>query len=311
MKVISLTAAATLMSAGAQSAATLDKRAVAYALGNDGTTLVQVASHTGMTSAVTLSFDGGAAISLDSIAYRPKTGELYGYDDFSNNVYLIDRVTGMATVVANGPDTTVSANVGFDFNNNLDAARIVTAEDENLVFFPNNMPPTVERKTDLFYAAGDPNEGADPNVVMNAYTNAVPDATTTFQYVIDTELDLLASLANNAGTLTSIGNLTYGGSVFDITEKGGFDILSFFEGNNTAYALLTAQDGMQGIYSFALTTTMGDVPLTLIAALPSTYGELNGLAVMAAEVPVPATLGLLVTGIGGIAAMRRRRDKAA
>lgn len=56
-----------LAGARAAGAATLGGTATAYALGNDGTTLVTVASASGATAAVDLSFEGGARVSLDAI----------------------------------------------------------------------------------------------------------------------------------------------------------------------------------------------------------------------------------------------------
>jgi hypothetical protein len=299
------------LAGGAAQAATLGTAATAYALGNEGTSLVTVATELdGAPSAVTLVFAGQAPVSLDAIAYRPRTTQLYGYDDATATVYEINPKTGAATAVATNPGVTTDEDVGFDFNNVLDAARIVTGEDENIVFFPNNMPPTLEPKTPLFYVPGDVNEGRNPNVVMNAYTNAVPMPATTQQYVIDSDWNILATLGNNAGTLETVGALYFDGLLFDVTEDGGFDILSFAEGDNTAYALLTSS-GSQGIYEVPLMAdAMGRINLSFVTAATRDFGRLDGFAVAPSAVPVPASLGLLAAALGGIAALGRARRKA-
>ena len=296
-------------------AATLGTNATAYALGNEGRTLVTVATPGGgAATGVTLSFAGGAMTSLDALAFRPMTGQLYGYDDEGDTVYEVNMTTGVATAVVTNMNATTNDDLGFDFNNVLDAARIVTAEEENVVFFPNNAPPTLEPKTKLAFVAGDPNEGANPNIVMNAYTNAVPMATSTTQYVIDSDWNILATLGNNAGTLETVGELFLDDMPFDLTEDGGFDILSFSEGDNTAFALLT-MGGMQAIYEVPLMADgMGRVNLSFVTAVDGSFGTLDGFAVVAGAggpnpslppVPVPASLGLLGTGVAVLAAWRR------
>lgn len=299
-----------LFSAGAAQAATLGSNVVAYALGDEGRTLVKVADAMGgPATGVALDFGTNSSMSLDTIAYRPQTGQLYGYDDEADTVYEINTATGATTAVVTNANVTTNDDAGFDFNNVLDAARLVTAEGENVVFFPNNTPPTLEPKTDLFFVAGDENEGVNPNVVMNAYTNAVPDASSTMQFVLDSDWNILATLGNNAGTLSTVGDLYLNGTAFDITEDGGFDILSMTEGDNTAYALLT-MGGMQSLYEVPLFADgMGQVNLTYISDVTSDFGTLDGLAVFTdvAPVPIPASVTLLGTALLGMGAARRLR----
>ncbi|QIE42524.1 DUF4394 domain-containing protein [Meridianimarinicoccus aquatilis] len=291
------------------SAATFGSNTVVYSLGNEGQTLVTLAAPgQGTPSGVTLDFNGMLR-SLDSIAYRPQTGQLYGYDNEDDVVYLIDPQTGATTKIVEALGTTSNDDLGFDFNNVLDAARIVTAEEENIVFFPNKMPPTLEPKTPLAYVPGDENEGVNPNIVANAYTNAVPNATSTAQFVIDSDWDILATLGNNAGTLETVGDLYLDGMAFDITEDIGFDILSFMEGDNTAYALLTERmTGGQSIYEVPLIADMmGRINLVEVTALDRSFGTLNGLAVAPSAVPLPAALPMLVAGLAALGFARRRR----
>ena len=303
-----LPSVAILAMGGAAGAATMGRDITALALGQGGSTLVTMAPGTGAMSSVAL-MAGGQAITLDDIDLRPATGELYGYDNSTATAYLVDRMTGEASAVASGPGLTSTDRAGFDFNNVLDAARVVTANRENVVFFPKNMPPNLARFTDLFYVAGDMNEGAMPEVRMNAYTNAVMSPMTTQQYVIDTGLDTLATLGNNAGTLTTLGGLYFEGNRVDFSDVGGFDILSMAEGDNTAFALLTL-DGMQAIYTLPLMGDMdGRINLSFYAAVGDAYGALNGFtaAYAPAPVPVPAAFGLLALGLGAVGALRLKR----
>ena len=293
-----------LLGAGAAHAAPMN--ATGYTLSGDGTTLVVIPRLDLPATAreVPLSFDGDAT-TLDSIALRPNGRRLYGYSEASDAVYEIDVETGTAALRASLPQPSGAATSGFDFNNVLDAARIVTGDDENFVFFPvdqagaDNASASIAQFTDLFYEAGDANEGADPMVIGNAYTNAVfPPPDSTLQYVLDQGTDDLATLGNNAGNLSTVG-----GTGLDFDAMGGFDILSLSEGMNEAFALLTV-DGMQDIYAIDLGTGLA----TFAADAPTRFGSLDGFAV--APVPLPAALPLLGFGLAGLVGLRRTRRRA-
>ncbi len=300
-----------VMAALPSAAATIGNSATAWSLSSGGTSLVAVAGK-GAGSALALNFGKGVRDSISDIDYRPATGGLFGYSDKTDTVYSIDILTGKATAVVSAANTTTTPKAGIDFNNVIDAARIVTTLDENAVFFPNNMPPALTRFTNLFYGATDINAGKNPNVRMNAYTNAVKGATVTLQYVIDTGLDVLATLANNTGVLTTVGKLTLGGKAFNADDAGGFDILSFAEGDNSAFALLT-RGKKQGIYSFSLTPdASGNVNLSLVSDLSKSYkGGLSGFTVAPAPapVPLPASALLLAGGIAMAGTVSRRRRR--
>lgn len=295
--------------AGAALAATFDANAVALSLSDDGRSITTIAG-AGTGKVVALSFEGGLNISLDDIDYRPATGGVFGYDDETDTVYSIDVTTGVATAEVTSPGITNSGNLGFDFNNRIDAARVVNDNQQNVVYNPNAVPnPTLTGQTALFYKAGDPNFGRDPSVNMNAYTNAVANASTTVQYVIDTGLDVLAILNNNAGDLTTVGTLFLDGQAFDAMGDGGFDILSFAEGDNSAFALLFGNGG-QALYTFDLAANAsGRIDLFRVADIDPAAGLLAGLTVMPSAVPVPASAFMLLGGLGllGAAARRRRR----
>ncbi|MEI4488593.1 DUF4394 domain-containing protein [Frigidibacter sp. MR17.14] len=316
-------AVALLVSAGAISAATVPAvpmGATGYALGNNGQTLVTMTNLNmpGSASGMTIKSDAGVTMKMSSLAFRPKTRELYGYSDSTDTVYLVNPMTGIATAVVTAAAenrTSVEA-LGFDFNNVLDAARIVTTADENRVFFPNNSPPTIAGEANMImplaYAEGDVNFGADPSIFANAYTNAVANPTTNIQFVLDSELDTLATLANNTGLLTTIGQIWFNGSVLDFTEVGGFDILSIMEGSNQALALLSTGFST-GLYELDLFANgMGYVNASLIGYAGAEFGALDGFAVASpAPVPLPAGVVLLGSALAGAGFFARRRKSLA
>lgn len=254
-----------------------------YALGADGTSLVTLPGLMETGETVTLS---GI---LAAIAYRPVTGELIGIAP-NAAVYTIDTETGELTATDNliGENVGISegAMVGFDFNNNIDAIRIVATDGSNHVYFPagfgdnDERANSVRRFTDLFYAGGDANAGATPAVFASAYTNAINGATAseTLQYVLDAETDSLLTLANNEGTLTTVAALTLDGAPVDISAMGDLEIVSPAEGENMAYAVLMIEGAdTSGIYAVDLATGA----LTMEADLGAM--GFNGFAAMLAE----------------------------
>jgi hypothetical protein len=218
-----------------------------FALAEDGATLVTMASIAAPGEAETHAL--GTA--LRAIAYRPVTGQLLGFADGA--IYEVDPMSGALTDLGATfmEDAVIGEGaVAFDFNNQIDAVRLVGADGANLVYFPDGFGDgderanSVRRFTDAFYVAGDANAGAEPEIFANAYTNAVAGATaaSTAQYAIDAGTDALVTLANNAGELATVGALTLDGAPFDVSETGGFDIVSPEEGADMAYALLQRED---------------------------------------------------------------------
>ena len=308
---------AVLLSSGAASAATFG--GIGYSLGNNGTTLVRIGdlAMPGVATGTALTDGAGSSVALSAIDFRPRTREFFGYSNGNNTVYNVNVKTGVATAVASTGDGTGVESLGFDFNNSIDAARIVTTDQDNLVFFPSEFDrptaPDIARFTDLFYPAGDPNGGRDPEIFANAYNNAVPFPDSVTQFVLDSRFDTLATLANNAGTLNTIGKIAVDGMLLDFTDTGELDILSFRNGNdisNTAFALLTTNSG-QGLYQLALNAGAdGLVDATFLGSTARQFGALDGLTV--APVPLPPSLLLLGAAMAGFAAIgRRRRTDAA
>lgn len=272
-----------------------------YVLGNGGTTLYSFdVAAPGVVQSVGLSFSGGPA-SLQDIDFRPLTGQLYGYDDVRNAYYTINVNTGTLTV-ASGPNVapTGSDKLGIDFNPMIDRLRTVTELDQNIVFNPNDGTTTVA--TNLFYGSGDPNFGVNPQVVSNAYTNNVlgGSAASTTQYVLDANLNTLAILANNAGTLTTVGAIRLNGTVLDFGPDAGFDIFAGPGGMNTAYALLNV-GGRASLYTINLTSAEA----TLVGDFSANLGTIRGLAVT----PIPEPSSIMLAGIAtaAVVAIRLRR----
>lgn len=312
MKPLGLAAfAAAFACAAAANAASVSTSAVGFSLGNNGSTLVTFADLNNPLAASGLAItDGsGGAITLNGLAYRPRTGQLYGYSDLDDAVYLVNPTTGIATFQAGLAGATSVTTLGADFNNQVDALRVVSTADENIVYFPNRTPPEVVAFTDPFYATGDANEGVDPSIFGNAYTNAIPFPTETLQFGLDSATDSLVTIANNAGTLATIGELFLDGVAFDVTADGGFDILSFSEGDNTAIALLTSFSAAfsgQGLFEVPLVAdALGRINLALIGTATNAFGPLNGFAVQ--PVPLPAPAVLLIGALAALGFVGRRR----
>lgn len=235
----------------------------------------------------------GSGESLLGIDYRPLTGQLFGLSD-GNAIYTLNPTTGAATQVGGGFTTPLSGtSYGFDFNPVIDKIRIVGDDNQNIVANPDNGMANIATTTPVFYATGDVNDGADPNVVHHAYDGNVPGtlASATQLRAIDTELDILVKQANNAGTLETVGSLG-----IDAIDVGGFDVSTV---QNNAFAAFADVNGgtQSSFYSINLFT--GE------ATRLGTIGQpIVGLAVV--PVPEPSTwmLGTLVIGVA-IACRRR------
>lgn len=229
--------------------------------------------------------------SIRGIDFRPANKQLYALGSTSR-LYTINTATGVATAVAPAFAAPLNGfNFGFDFNPVIDRIRAVAETNSNYVLNPNTGAVQLVA-TNLFYPVGDANAGRDPNVVDSAYTNNVNGAATTQLYGIDTGLDILVTQANNAGTLGTVGSLN-----FDITAVGGFDI-SGVTGNAYASVVLAGESVSRFIQ------------INLANGTPSGFAQVDGgvliTALTTAPVPEPATAALVMMGLVGFAAVRRR-----
>jgi len=232
-----------------------------YALADGGATLVVMSDVAAPDKMMTYTLKSP----LKAIAWRPVTGELLG---FANGMIVtIDPTSGEVTdqQASFSDDAMIGDDsvVAFDFNNKIDAVRAVSSAGNNLVYFPKGFGDGDERAnsvlrfTNLAYAEGDSMSGTTPMIFANAYTNAIngQKAGDTFQYALDAETDSLVSLANNAGTLATVGKVTVDGSAVDLAAMGGFDIVSANEGENMGLAILQLEGSdTAGLYSIDLET---------------------------------------------------------
>ncbi len=258
-----------------------DSHVAGYALANNGTTLITMGSIASPAKMDTFMLSN----KLDAVAYRPVTGELLGYSN--GTVYSVDAKTGKLTdlgaTFTNGAMISKNATAtAMDFNNAIDAVRMVGSDGTNLVYFPigfgdqDKRANSVLKFTSTFYVKGDRNEGMTPEIFANAYTNAIAGAkaSSTFQFALDSKTDSLVSLANNAGELKTVAKIIVNGKAVDLSPMGGFDIVSAEEGSDAAYAILQLEGASKaGLYSIDLTTGA----TTLMADLP--MGGFSGFAV--------------------------------
>ena len=133
--------------------------------------LISFDSATPGTASTPVAITGLAAgDSIVGIDFRPANGTLFGLGSGSR-LYSINRSTGAATQVgSDGAFTLSGLSFGFDFNPVPDRIRATSDANQNLRLNPNNGTLAATDGA-LAYAAGDPNAGADPNIVGSAYTN--------------------------------------------------------------------------------------------------------------------------------------------
>ncbi|MBC8063977.1 MAG: DUF4394 domain-containing protein [Chlorobia bacterium] len=230
--------------------------------------------------------------SLVGLDFRPSGGALYAIGSTSR-MYTLNRITGLATQVgAAGAFTLSGTRFGVDFNPVPDRLRVTSNLEQNLRLNPNDGTLTM-MDGNLSYAAGDPNVGANPNVVASGYTNSFAGAATTTLYDIDSNLDILVTQnPPNNGTLNTVGALG-----INFSDVSDMDIL-FDGGLNFGFASTNIVGGPSSFY----TLNLGTGAATLVGNFSTTVN-----LIAAQPVPEPATL--IVLAIGGVAALSRKRRK--
>jgi hypothetical protein len=240
---------------------------------------------------VVLSATSVSPLGLLALDVQPSSGELFAVD---GNGRLRTDLTGSGAVSPMNAGPLNGFSFGFDFNPVIDRVRLTSDTNNNLVIDPST-GALQTAATNLFYQAGDPNAGKDPNILGSAYTNSFPGAASTQLYGIDAGLDILVTQANNSGSLATVGPLGV-----DVASLGGFDIAG---DTGIAYAAMTPAGSSK---SFFYT-----VDLATGAAMQ--VGEIGGgmvitaMAVAFSEIPEPATLGLAVTTVLCAGRLHRRR----
>jgi hypothetical protein len=207
-----------------------------------------------------------AGESLLALDVRPATGALYGLGS-TGRVYVVDRVTGLATPVGPAFGALSGTAFGFDFNPTVDRIRVVSNSGQNLRLHPDTGA----------LAATDSVLTPAAAVSAASYTNNRAGATTTTLYDIDTASDqLLIQNPPNAGVLTPVGALGV-----DATDVNGFDISAV---DGTAFAVLTV-GGTPQLYTISLASgaaraigpVAGGLPLRGLAAeVPMNYAFAEG-----------------------------------
>ncbi len=205
---------------------------------------------------------------LRGIDYRPATGVLYGVSSASR-LYTINTTTGAVTAVGAAFAPALSgASFGVDFNPAADRLRIVSDADQNLRLQVTT--PTVFPDMALAYAMGDPNFGANPNVVGSAYTNNFAGATATTLFGIDSNLDILVRQGGAGGAPSPNGGqlFTLAPLGFNVQDLAGFDIAAI---GNQAFAVMTlAGEATPRLFLINLT------PVNVMASVASPIGTVGG-----------------------------------
>ncbi|MGJ8726426.1 MAG: DUF4394 domain-containing protein [Roseibacillus sp.] len=227
-----------------------------------------------------------AGETLNGLDFRPANSTVYAIGSMGN-VYTLS-LSGIATNIGSFASPVPGSSYGFDFNPAFMSgtfARIISDLDDNRVISGEDGSYLGADKTDVFYDVGDANEGANPNINHIGYTNSILGSTATQQYGIDSTLDVLVTVANNAGTLATVGSLGV-----DAGELGGFDIAG-----TTGEAFLGFQDGVDSeLYS-----------INLMDGSATSLGSLDGNLIGLTSIPEPSSALLL--GLAGIGFLRRRR----
>jgi hypothetical protein len=200
-------------------------------------------------------------------------------------------------VIGTVPGISGTTVIGIDFNpeadrQNLASLRVITSTGQNGAFNVGAAIPSYTAQT-----------AVQTNLTSIAYSNNDVDAATpTSLYYIDSNLDQLNVATGNFGnpTITTVGGLG-----FNVGNIGGFDIF----GASTAFAALQTGNGASSFYSINLGTGLA----SLVGSF-NLGGNRNVIGLtatgLAAAVPEPASISLMLAGLLGVGTFVRKRRSA-
>lgn len=236
-----------------------------------------------------------AGENLIGIDRRPTTGVLYAISN-QGRVFSISA-SGTATLIGTVPGISAGTVIGIDFNpeadrQNLASLRVITSNGQNGAFNVGSAVPAYTAQT-----------AVQANLTSIAYSNNDIDAgTATSLYFIDSDSDELKVATSNFAnpTITTVGSLG-----FNVGNVGGFDIF----GASSAFAALQIGNGASSFYSINLSTGLA----SLIGGFNlGGNGRVIGLTAndLAATVPEPASISLILAGLLGAGTFARTRRSA-
>lgn len=232
---------------------------------------------------------------IQGIDFRPLTGQLYAVGS-TNRVYTLNTSTGVATQVGAGPFTPALNGVayGVDFNPTVDRIRVHSNANQNLRLNPVT-GAVAATDPNLYYAAGDPGAGLDPNIVATAYANNFAGATSTTLFSIDSVRDVLVrhqlGAGDPAGSFAEM--VTVGPLGVPFGDYAGFDISP----SGNAYVHWNNASGLFGT-------------INLATGAVTSLGTMGGgffVRDIAVVIPEPATASLLGFAAAGLLVRGRRR----
>ena len=248
--------------------------------------------------------------------FRANGGGIWAITD-ANLIYQIDTTNFAATSVGpvlNPTLTSAGESFGFDFNPNAAGGvlfRTIAGDTQNnrvgdtrtSDYLFVDAPTNDADRTPVFYAAGDVNEGATPNIQGIAYNNNIFGADATQQFGIDALNGAVVTVANNAGTLQTVGDLALDGL---ISNELAFDISGDTE---IGYASIALDGGPTQLYTIDLTegsTTFGNATLVANGGAIGGGPGVRDFTVIPAAVPEPSSAVILMVGLGTLCFRRKR-----
>jgi len=189
--------------------------------------------------------------------FRTATNQLYVVTN-TGNFYTVNLANAQATRVATlSPNNTSQM---LDINPMADAFRWIGTNELNYAIAKgaNGVFNTVAVQTPVAYIQGDPNRGANPNIVGGAYDNNQKGLATTTFYFVDSATNQFGTINDRtaAGSSnTGGGRLQTVGALFDqrgrvnITPNSGFDIATFPQLGNLNIGLLVTDGKVTVVFT--------------------------------------------------------------